>query len=125
MPILDRTGVHRIILVNANRRDEIRTFIRNNADLLDPLGGDDYFVSKLALIGDPDDGSVVRAYAAGWHLPQSWWVKLSEKVDTWKVNTTDADNDASHYRSDNWSLQQVLDDTTRKPFALKVVPVES
>jgi hypothetical protein len=133
MPILDHTAVHRVIIVNANRRDQIRNFVRNYRDSeginhLDPLGGGGHFTkTELALLGDPDDGSIVRSYAVGWWLPQAHWVILRDWFQTtvnWKVNTTDADNDISHYNSANWTWPQILADTTKKRFAVKVVPVE-
>ncbi|MHC4369712.1 MAG: hypothetical protein ACYSW8_19040 [Planctomycetota bacterium] len=81
---------------------------------------------KLALIGDPDDGSVVRAYAAHWKgAPDARWNSIVQEITDrgWKMNSTDNDNVASSYNGDNWTRQQVLADITRKPFALKRVPV--
>jgi len=119
-------ATHRILLVRESRISAIHGFLLNHPKLDKRGGGDQTFGVKLALLGDPDDGSVVRARLAGWRLPNDWWITLRDDVvpAAWKVNTTDNDNDLSHYASSNWTLDQVLADVSRKPFALKIVPVE-
>jgi len=116
---------HRIIYVNANRKTEVVNFIRNHP-LLNPLGGtEDGFPRRVALLGDPDDASVVRAYVAGWILRPQQWETLRDFLvgKGWKINTPDADNDITHYLTANWTLAETLADQTRKGFKLKAVPI--
>jgi hypothetical protein len=118
---------HRIILLNAAHRAAAHNFLKNHPKL-DPRGsGDRTFGIKVALLGDPDDGSIVRGYLVGWRLPDDWWTALQDFfVDDrgWNVNLPTAAGDVWHYTSSIWTLEAMLADTTRKPFALKVVPVE-
>jgi hypothetical protein len=118
----------RYIIVRQSKAAAINAWLQDHPDLDPRGGGDQTFVHlTLALTADPDDGSVVRAYGASWELPVSWWNKIRDKVISlgWKINTTDADNDISHYTSGSWTVQQVLNDVTRKPAVLKVVQAET
>lgn len=121
-------STHRVIIVRASRKAAVLSFLHNHPQL-DPMGGGDQsFAVRLALLGDPDDASVVRGYAVGWSLSDAHWILLRawfvDHVENWKVNTSDSDNDVSHYNTANWTYAQIKADTTRKPFAVKVVPVE-
>lgn len=98
-----------------------------NHPKLDPRGGGDKtFGVKLALLGDPDDGSIVRAYAAGWRLPDNWWLIFRSFLvrKRWLINDPTPAGDVWYYSSVNWSFEDVLADTSKKPFPFKVVPVE-
>jgi len=115
--------VNRIIVLERTRAIQMNSWMALNMglDLASMFGR-----WRLALTSDPDDGSVVRAYAAHWkRAPDARWNRIVQEIldRGWKVNSTDNDNVASSYNGDNWTRQQVLSDVTRKPFALKRVPV--
>ncbi len=120
--------IHRYIIVRESRVAAINSWLQDHPTL-DPRGGGDqtFGAVRLALITDPDDGSVVRGRGCLWQLSSEWKGVILDRMAnlSWKVNTTDNDNDLSHYGRANWTKRQVLDDVTRKPFAVKVVPVES
>ncbi len=121
---------HRIIILRESRVVTANNWLHNHATLDNSAGGkhggNQTFTEKVALLTDPDDGSVVRGRIIRWKMPDAWRTLLLDKFQTlgWKFNTTDNDNDVSAYNADAWTLAEALADITRKPFALKIVPVE-
>jgi len=123
---------HVYLIVREGRVVAVNRWLKNHADLdvVQKGGGERTFDKvKLALLTDPDDGSVIRARACLWKLSparaQIILNRMASRNPPWKVNTTDLDNDLSWYRRRNWTKRQVLDDVTRKPRKLKLVPVET
>lgn len=116
----------RIIMVNANRKSQLITFFANHEQLGHGSSHADTVALKLALLGDPDDGSIVRAYATQWHLPNTWWLWIKDFLDgtNWVINSPMPNNDLSHYNAASWTWAEALADVTKKRFPLKVVPVE-
>ena len=112
----------RNLIVNDAHRPVIHPWLKNHAQLDRRGGGDKTFSVKLALLSDPDDGSVVRAWLCCWKLPDAWWVTLRDKVlsQGWTVNDP-MSTDFAQYPFTTWSLADVLADTTRKSHALKIV----
>jgi hypothetical protein len=78
---------------------------------------------KLALLTDPDDGSVVRAYAGSWDgFNENWWNTMSTWIQDqgWDIPGTDG----ASYDMGSFTWAQALADTTKKPVGMKIVPVE-
>jgi hypothetical protein len=101
----------------------VRAWLQDHP-LLDPRsGGGQMFTTKLAEPGDPDDGSVVRAWMAEWKLEDTWFQEVQDEYGrrNFKVNVTTPNWDASYYSKDYYSRQEVLDDQTRKPDRFKIV----
>jgi len=123
-----REIIHRILMVNADRKTEMLDFIRSQRDLINPQHGENSFSVKLALLGDPDDGSIVRAYGSGWNFPNDHWDVMEdflEDTSGWRVNDNHPQTDASFWKTNvEATFEEALLDTRKKPFAYKVVPIE-
>lgn len=116
---------HRIIILRENRKGAANAWIHRHSDLDRLNGGNRTFTVKVALLSDPDDGSVIRGRICSWKMTTRLKNILLDRfrANGWKFNKTDNNNDVSAYNADNWTTAQVLADTTRKPRALKIVPV--
>jgi hypothetical protein len=114
--------IHRILILNASQAAAANQWLRRHPTL-NPIG-DDYVTVRLALLGDPDDASIVRAYACGAWLTPNQWLTLSGYLSDrgWLINDPSPATDGAHYLSSQYTFEQALADTTRKPFALKTVP---
>ena len=116
-------AVNRIIMVEVLRAIQLNSWMGLE---FGPEMANVFGTWHLALTSDPDDGSVVRAYAAhDISMENARWASIIAEIAQrgWKQNSTDLDNVASFYNGANWTRQQVLSDVTRKPFAFKRVPV--
>ncbi|MHC4635114.1 MAG: hypothetical protein ACYSYU_07915 [Planctomycetota bacterium] len=124
-------ATHRLLIVEKTKAEALNTWLKNHP-LVDPRGGGDKtFTMTLALLTDPPDGSVVRAYIAGWKLPNGWWLAIRDEVLSrgWHINDP-AFDEVAHYRSwlnddtgDQYTREEALADTTKKSQPLRIVPV--
>jgi hypothetical protein len=119
--------LHRYIVLRESRVDAVNDWLQDHPTLdIRGGGGLTFGPVKLALLTDPDDGSVVRGRLCSWKLQPEWVDILIDRMESmeWIVNLPIPTCDFSHYGRSNWSLEQVLIDVTRKPFPVKIVPVE-
>ncbi len=99
-----------------------------NHPVLDIRGGGDHTFEgvKLAFTTDPDDGSVIRYFAANWKLNDAGFGLISAFGATqgWSFNPTDPLIDLQQFTVPPFTFDTMLADLTRKPFVLKRVGVE-
>ena len=112
------------IILRESKIDEAHAFLLNDSDLDFRGGGDKTFGVLLNLTTDGD--TPIRARLCMWRIDQTMHDRLLTKVTArgYVVNTNQGNNDLSWYRVRNWTLQEALDDLTRKPAALKIVGLE-
>ncbi len=112
--------VRRIIILRASRAEAVNAWIARQS--FHGEGGDATFDVPLWRTSHDPEVDPPAAYWTSWNIRPAWWTKLSDRVaaEGWKVNSTDNDNDISHYLASGFTAQEALDDTTRKPIALKI-----
>jgi hypothetical protein len=113
----------RLFILEKTKALQLNSFLHRHPRLDRRGGGERTFRAvRLALPADPDNGSVVRAYAATWHMPDDWLVSIRDEVlrRGWKINDPTA-NDVAVYDMDIWTFDQAMADTTRKGFPLRWV----
>jgi hypothetical protein len=112
--------VNKHIIIQRDKGILLREWLRDtyDFDLVDSLG--DHL--KLALDTDPDDGSVVRAYAGSWsNFNENWWNTMVAWIGDqgWDIPGTDG----ASYDHATWTFYDAVRDTTKKPVAFRRVPV--
>lgn len=119
-----------IVVLKESDAAAFNAWLQGHPQLDARSGGGATFTIGLALLSDPDDGSVVRGRWCDWSMPGAWWTALKGRFENQILaderNTSDeAKWRVSWYPATTWTPEQVLADTTRKPRAVKVVPVET
>jgi len=117
----------RIIILTEPEAANTNVWLKHRLGHVSSGAGDQTFTRALAFLGDPDDGSVVRARVCGWNIENGDWGLLRSHFaqEGYKINTTDADNVVSHYLVQNFTLNAALADTTRKPSVFKILGDEN
>ncbi len=109
----------RILVCHRDQRDKINTWLDHHPELdLRGGGGDTFSVQTHVVGGGPNDVH----YIAGWRMPDDWFSTLLDWLvqRQWNVNVNDVTWDFSWY-GDTWTLLQVYDDLTRKPYLLEEI----
>ncbi len=114
--------MHKVLIVHRDNRDSLNTWLDHHP-LLDVQGGggDTFKVQYHVIGGGPNDVH----YVAGWKMPQLWIDTLIAELEQrqWNinVNTTSPPPKAWDFAwyEDDWTLDEILADVTRKPYALE------
>ncbi len=118
------TTQHYFLILKSSNVEPVGTWLQGHP-VLDPRsGGAETFGEPLAFLSDPTDGSVVRAVAANWKLPDNWLAEIMDEYGrrNFKINVKTPNWDASVYPRDVWpNVDLILADDTLKPEAFQLV----